>query len=34
MGKQLNRLYEQGFTKFTIYSEIEEEMEISDLNED
>jgi len=34
MGKQLNRLFEQGYGKFTIFSEIEEEMEISDLNED
>jgi hypothetical protein len=34
MGKQLNRLYEQGYTKFTIFSEIEEEMTVSDLNED
>jgi len=34
MGKQLNRLYEQGYDKFTIYSEIEEEMTVSELNED
>ena len=34
MGKQLNRLFEQGYGKFTIFSEIEEEMEISDLNDD
>ncbi|MDW7667870.1 MAG: histidine--tRNA ligase [Bacillota bacterium] len=34
MGKQLNRLFEQGYGKFTIFSEIEEEMEISELNED
>jgi len=34
MGKQLNRLYEQGYIKFTIFSEIEEEMTVSDLNED
>jgi len=34
MGKQLNRLYEQGYGKFTIFSEVEEEMEISELNED
>jgi len=34
MGKQLNRLFEQGYGKFTIFSEIEEELEISDLNDD
>ena len=34
MGKQLNRLYEQGYSKFTIFSEIIEEMTISELNQD